>query len=140
MSETLVTLELTGVIGHATEIVAEFGFDHKYAVPEDYGVCVYFAAENGEFEPSCLVGHILARYGITYKQLDSRDCNTSNIVTVFGQGYVKGDERTRAFLADLQAAQDAGDSWGRALVSALSRCVRMDTQRFEDIRYAIDHR
>lgn len=103
----------------AKEVVTEFGEYYKY--PEDHrqwnaGVrlCMYVH----EDKPSCLVGHILHRHGVTVTELSMHEFRGAWEVT---RDLVPGtNDATLVFLSKIQGAQDEGNPWGLALSIGLT--------------------
>lgn len=119
------TIELTPerALELLREVVAEYGEDHVYADPTgvqaDAGssaFCKYVDEDNER--PSCLVGHVLFRAGVTISQLLDMDNSEDPAI-----GDVETDAFTmspaaRAVLRAAQRAQDCGSTWGAALAAA----------------------
>jgi hypothetical protein len=78
--------------------------------------CAYFA----EGQPSCIVGHILARHGITQDDLGplNHGADVSDLVM---NEIIDIDLWTEDLLLVAQQEQDAGSPWGRAVQEALNR-------------------
>jgi hypothetical protein len=117
------------VVTDLRAVVATKGPDYVYPRGGKHGGmgedCVYFEP-NGE--PSCIIGHVLARHGVTLEDLrhDTEDLNEgSSVAQLIMDGLLRLDgpyERDlRDFLQDVQAFQDRGVPWGPALDFALSR-------------------
>jgi len=79
-------------------------------------------------EPSCIVGHVLAKLGLTPEQ-----CGQSTVVSTLSELEAKSDTRftvaAAAALAAAQGVQDTGGTWGEA-VNAAHRVVQ--TLRYFD--------
>lgn len=100
----------------ARKIVSEFGEDYVY--PENHKErgasaasapsCMY--VHDGQ--PSCLVGHVLYRHGVSIKDLVDREFLSAWEVAA---GLVASDEKTRQFLEAVQVAQDKGTTWNQAV-------------------------
>lgn len=80
-----------------------------------YDVCAYFD-ESGQ--PSCLVGLMLSKLGLTPLSVMGR--NEAGIENLFNHGVVKADKPTRMFLVNLQANQDAEKCWEECLEMAIA--------------------
>lgn len=101
------------------ETVEAFGEGYVYG--EHYDDCYY--SVNGK--PACLVGHVLAKWGVLPGDVDSSMCdvkgNRSNLYagrllqTMEGRGELNVDYDARTFLSKVQGAQDRDKSWGGAL-------------------------
>lgn len=111
------------VLKALADIVDEYGTDFRYRDPGTARNCMY--SENGE--PSCLVGHVLARVAPgTFKQIAEweDECGESCSVLDLGDNDVAGvplnadSERETLLLIDAlyyaQCAQDIGNTWGEA--------------------------
>ena len=104
----------------AAEVLAEFGEDYKY--PEDHrqfnaGVkmCVY--VHDGK--PSCLVGQILHRYGVSTTELALNEFRSAHNVTY---DLVPGTSpEVLKFLEEIQGEQDEKKTWGEAVEHGLSK-------------------
>jgi hypothetical protein len=99
-------------------IVDAKGEDYVYPRQE---ACVYFEKDGS---PSCIIGHELAKHGITRDDLlvEDIDYNDENSVEQLVEaGFIKTDPATREFLLEVQAFQDAGAPWGVALSEAIVR-------------------
>jgi hypothetical protein len=110
----------------AREIVAEFGEDYVY--PEDhkrheYGdddnqggnmLCVYVH----EDKPSCIVGQILHKHGVSVEALKAHEFKGARTVSY---ATAEADEKARFFLTGAQSHQDKGNTWGEALTYALDQ-------------------
>lgn len=85
--------------------------DYVYEAPEEDG-CVYVA----DGTPSCLVGHVLHRLGVSLEALSVLDMNGGLAAWRAVPGVldgVSGSTVDRLWAA--QTAQDNGDTWGEAL-------------------------
>lgn len=88
------------------------------------GTCVNFAlASDGDYQPSCVVGHVAALWGLE-PEFWSR-CATGSVNTLFDnlaiRGHwlrIEGDAMT--VLTAAQMAQDDRHTWGYALARAES--------------------
>lgn len=104
----------------AHEIVAGFGEDYKYPVahrvPETGSTiptCVYVH----EGEPSCLVGQILHRHGVSLDMLSQHEFEGAWTVAF---QLASADDKARGFLLAAQTAQDRGQTWGEAVEHGLA--------------------
>lgn len=105
----------------AEEVVTEFGKGYIY--PESHkkhfpgnqvASCMYVHDE----KPSCLVGQILHRHGVSLEILKTYENIGAYRVT--GEVTSTEDPDVLGFLSALQSRQDDGNSWGSALEGALS--------------------
>lgn len=130
---TEVTVET--VIKALEEVVAEKGEDYVY--PNAGAECLY--AIDGE--PSCIVGHVIARLDPeTFQQVvEFEDVNGSFGAGKFGTGvdaYVDywgsypafGDNNVKKVLVSAQIAQDAGYEWKVALKEAKKTAAELDLE------------
>lgn len=99
----------------AREVVAEFGEDYVYPesvkVVENEGTppqCLYVH----EDKPSCLVGQILHKYGVSLAVLSLNEFRNARVVSWQLAG---ADDKARFFLSSAQESQDKGESWGTAV-------------------------
>jgi hypothetical protein len=99
------------------QVVGEFGVDHVYTKIND--TCLNWDKEKDC--PSCLVGHVLHRVGISREFLIEH--STDGVASVLF--YFKWDigirveEGVSSILGVAQNEQDAGNTWGYALGRAL---------------------
>lgn len=121
------TLTAKKALGLMAQIVLDHGVGHVYEqVVEDerYPACVYVQAdEEGKDCPSCLVGHVMHRFGVPLEAL-----RRSNREGVHSLALSIGRDSESAFeisvdaaavLAEAQNSQDVGDPWGLALAKAV---------------------
>jgi hypothetical protein len=110
------TLTYDRAVELAREVVAEFGEDYLY--PEDHkrgeierdGIssCVY--VHDGK--PSCLVGQILHKHGVSLEDLAANEFQGAWSVS---ERYAGADYHAKFFLDVAQGKQDSGMSWGEAV-------------------------
>lgn len=114
------------VLDELRAIVAEKGYDYV-AVSEGlsgYEQCVYFNPSTGQ--PSCIVGHWLARHDVLLDDPDEGLYNTLNLETSVGSLLDVNalpfgvDVRSHMLLEQVQRMQDTGVSWGKALDAAVA--------------------
>jgi hypothetical protein len=116
------TLRLDEVVYDLLDIIEEKGGDYTYT-QFCAGICQYFHDE----EPGCIVGHLLAKHGITQAFLESKDgpnvfeLNASDVTELVDRDVLGVDNKTRAFLFNLQSKQDKGVTWGEAMKFAIDR-------------------
>lgn len=103
----------------AREVVAEFGKDYAYPSedkvfdPEiEVYVCVYVQDE----KPSCLVGQILHRHGVSLEELSRHEFKASTQMAFLVTGL---DDKANQFLAMVQSFQDKGWSWAASVDKAV---------------------
>ena len=114
------TLSLDEAKSILSDVVAEFGEDHVNQSID--GACRYFHPETGE--PSCGVGQVFARKGLTASDIDSFENHTAVRALILdrkneGTSFVEMDGRTVDFLQVFQYAQDESRTWGESLAHAL---------------------
>lgn len=105
----------------AREVVADFGEDYLY--PEDHKrvqwvdepespgnplSCVY--VHNGA--PSCIVGQILHRHGVSVDDLAAEEFDSADPVSY---RLARATVEARDFLNEVQNRQDNGKTWGQSL-------------------------
>lgn len=103
----------------AAEVVAEFGGDYKY--PNEHrefhagvAMCKYVHNE----KPSCLVGQILHRHGVSLTELALNEFRGAWAVT---RDLVGPEDDVLKFLEIIQAEQDEEKTWGESLKEGLNR-------------------
>lgn len=105
----------------AREVVAEFGDDYVY--PEDHKElefngstpsCVYVHDD----KPSCVVGQILHRHGVSIDQLMLNEFRNARVVAFQLAG---ADDKARFFLSEIQSHQDKGHPWGESLTYGITQ-------------------
>lgn len=115
------TLDIVEAKKIMSEIVDEFGLNHVNRAID--GSCMYFHPETGE--PSCGVGQLFARKGLTASDIDSFENHTAVRALLQERkddcnAFVEMDARTLDFLQTFQYAQDASHTWGEAYTMALT--------------------
>lgn len=104
------------------EVVAEKGEDYVYpgAAKNDIpgARCKYFENDG---TPSCIVGHVLARYGLTLEELTDVHNAWTTPAKLLDLGLISTTPRVIELLAVAQGKQDFGSPWRVALDNALSR-------------------
>lgn len=99
------------------EVIAEKGEDFVYEpfVDEDgFSMCRYVV----QGQPSCLVGHVLHRAGISLTELAGVEDTTPN--SSDGPWEDWGTAAALDLLAEVQEKQDQGVAWGEALALAIA--------------------
>lgn len=121
-------------VRYAEELVAGFGADHVYTRLDGRKggaiSCVYADLdENNVFHPSCIVGRIFAKHGMTGEELADWDghgtigCVYDDSLPPSRPKRPEADEATVSFLAKLQSFQDAGHTWGASLEYAKAKAA-----------------
>ena len=108
-----IQLTLDEVVADLRAIVAEKGEGYVYP---NYS-CVYFEPTG---EPSCVVGQVMARHGVSREDLDSiavrtRWLNSSAAVRLFAEGIIDCEPEVRGLLMRAQDISDSHDMWGAIL-------------------------
>lgn len=104
-----------------TEVVGEK--PDCYSYPGAYGVGDRYAYFNGDGTPSCIVGHVLAKKGVTLADLDGRGVNCHSTAAQLLNDpdfHLNADPRATALLQKAQSVQDNDDPWSGALARAVS--------------------
>lgn len=102
--------------------------------PEYEGKC-YYSHKDGT--PACIVGHVLAYTqpelipAVRAWETDGRDTAVHDLMEEFEPDFTPG---AASVLAEAQAAQDNGKSWGKALERARNQALH--TQEY---REAVSH-
>lgn len=110
------------------ETVKVNGEDFIYFAPPSAGFCSYADADEGA--PSCLVGHLLHRHGVSVEDLLAEDAG--RLVPLSNGNFAHGggafdigpdfgieDEDVRSLLNVAQVAQDNKIPWGKAVEDAI---------------------
>lgn len=84
-------------------------------VPRTNLFCVYFDTATGQ--PSCIVGHIFARHGITYENVVHNNVNF--VGDALQEAKVEAEPRAVDFMRKMQSSQDMGVTWGAAYAKAI---------------------
>ncbi len=115
------TVSYQEVLNIAQNVVLEFGADYVYprsdgSARSDEG-CVYF--EDGE--PSCIVGHVLDRLGVTedsFQDQTSNEFDVYQMVRTEPNLPIEFSPDALRFLREAQMMQDEGSPWGVAVSHA----------------------
>jgi hypothetical protein len=104
------------------DAVKKKGAEHVYKLVEnpDSGgeTCAYFDPKTKA--PSCIVGHVLDRKGITHDTLFARERNLyTDVEGLIDAEIIRVDNETHALLSIAQAKQDDHQPWGKAVEAAL---------------------
>jgi hypothetical protein len=76
--------------------------------PEDVTTCRYFEDDG---KPSCLIGHILARHGVTKADVGHRNTGVT-VSTLIDEGLIEVDTgEMHTILVGIQNWQDGGMQW-----------------------------
>lgn len=94
--------------------------DYVYEAPEkeeedEAPICMYFH----ENAPSCIVGHVMARHGMTQDQLTSFENAGTAVYGLFANDTLQVDRKTGVMLSRAQAMQDQGSTWGDSVAEAI---------------------
>jgi hypothetical protein len=87
--------------------------DTCFDSPSGISGCRYFEERTGE--PVCLVGHLLAKLGIDYGELNAHESNRRAIDRMDWLTRNLMTDATVGFLRNMQRIQDNGYSWGHIL-------------------------
>lgn len=99
------------------EVIAEKGEDFVYEpLVDENGLSTCRYLDQGQ--PSCLVGHVLYRAGISPAELAGVEDITPDSSSETWLGW--GTPRAIDLLADVQEKQDRHVAWGEALASAIA--------------------
>lgn len=116
-----VTLTREEAIRYLREVVDEKGADYVYPLSEHHSLCTYVH----EDQPSCIVGHVLYRAGLTVEQLKTLDSpgvpvRETSISTLWKEDLLPIDIDQDAIdaLHVAQVSQDSQSTWGEALADA----------------------
>jgi hypothetical protein len=127
------TIELTydEAVELLQEAVAKKGEDYVYEPPlvqtpyieegSQVALCVYF---DDEGSPSCIVGHALAKKGVTREALDNVDSELNRNAGPYGlesAEVISAPVGVIDLLSLVQDYQDQGTPWGEALRIATNR-------------------
>lgn len=109
-------------LGNLNEVKAELEEivrgreNYVYAVPADADDCVYF--DPASKAPSCIVGHLIARHGVTYDDVTAvrYNCNIyTSVAGLRGEDIVDASDDVVDYLNRVQSAQDVRIPWGEAI-------------------------
>lgn len=111
----MIELTLNKAVEITNSLIEEFGEDYVYPPARVGAACTYVKDE----APSCLVGHILHKVGVPLGRLKVADVasyGTSEgadrlIGSLIEEGVVHLEPKAREFLVQVQANQDAGETW-----------------------------
>lgn len=111
------------VVNVTSEVVEEYGRDFVYTMP-DGKQCLY----QSEGYPSCLVGHVLNRVGVSIDALVDLDSGEyddipEELQAVAETNGVLVDLDALGMLLEAQGYQDNGMPWGDAWDKARAQCV-----------------
>lgn len=99
-------LNINEVVPTIASIVEDLGPDHV-GVSSGIG-CVYFEDET----PSCIVGHLLHRRGMSAQQMEYAGVNGESFDAAFIELGIRTSLEARVYLYILQQLQDKGVPWG----------------------------
>lgn len=107
-------------------------FYYEPPLVDDASTCVYFGEDGA---PSCIIGHVLARHGITLADLQrdnphlgARDYNDAGINMLLGIRLFACSDAAASALFNAQRMQDIGHSWGEALTAAEETMLEMSEE------------
>lgn len=118
------TLTWRQALEYLRAAVEERGEDYVYA-RSNQGRLSFCTYERGG-QPSCIVGEVLHRAGVSIKQLKKLDMpGSSGIRNLAANGILPIDVELEAVerLSVLQALQDSGETWGFVLQRAEGKLV-----------------
>lgn len=105
------------------EVVALKGEDYVYTTPDGergsedmQPICMYVHGD----EPGCIVGHVLNKAGITLSRLREEERNDASGVLINLRSDLAYEDGVSQLFQDVQAMQDRGTPWGRAVRDALA--------------------
>lgn len=109
--------------------VEEKGADYVYDSGEEVD-CVYFKKDESEqWQPSCIVGHVLAYRGVEADTLVGLDINDDSTYSLVQKKIIDVDHKTDVLLGEAQKHQDLGIPWGVAVEKARAAADSVDTTR-----------
>lgn len=136
MVEAVKILTAKKALGLLANVVAEHGVGHVYEkIAEDdrFPACMYVQRdEEGKDCPSCLVGHVMHRFGVPLEAL--RRSNRDGVYTLsldidrdpdLPFGISNG---AATVLGEAQNSQDEGDPWGIALAKAVHVYAELEAE------------
>ena len=109
------TLTAEQVVQDLRELVAEYGENHVYSRAGQALGCRYFEDDGS---PSCGVGHVFAKHGVTLDDLVGINTGTA-VLTVVADDVIDISPEGVRILDLFQSRQDEGIPWGPALDDAL---------------------
>lgn len=125
----VINLSFEDAVLDMKHLIEERGEDYVYPFYRGKGTCYYFEDDG---QPSCAVGGILARHGVTAQDMDYWSMNESSVADLIRPSwdYAKEehvdppihldvDHKTADYLRQLQGNQDSGMSWGEAHDAAM---------------------
>lgn len=123
MSKPHLTFAVARQLAH--NVIVEYGADHRYEAPGVAGACMYTDVTNEGLCPSCFVGIVLARFGVSLTALEYIDNNRGNsakclFIHNLDRLGITVDEQAATFLARFQELQDEEIPWGECMTDAVS--------------------
>lgn len=154
----MTVLKTDAVTEVLTRLVAEKGEDYVYppAVQSKYPTCTYSTAtDDGEFAPSCIVGHVIAELDAElFRELaiyELRECSSMSVGELLREGspdydyhpdnpeLVVDDSTLAVALTMAQEIQDRGGTWADAVAAYQdvldAGTIQAYDDRFVEIRY-----
>lgn len=126
-----ITLDVNGARNALLRVVARFGRDHKASSSGGGSGCTYAEVVNGVLTPVCIVGQVVADYGLLGVLVDTPQdfladgvrepeqhgaCNLNNgMWDALDAAGLHFTEDAKTYLRSAQEAQDNGVTWGRAV-------------------------
>jgi hypothetical protein len=112
------------------DLVKEKGRQYRYK--SEHRLCRNFDADAfGHINtPSCIVGHVLAHYGLTYKQCSNGTLQSTLMVISRTAPHITFTRDAVLILAGAQRIQDEGGTWGDCyiLAKAIERFETFEAQ------------
>lgn len=122
-----IALSLRDAKEFAERAVKKMGrsFVYRDVKNDDPRDCVYFETDGS---PSCLIGMIFFFAGADTEPFLKEDdymytLNGDDVYQIRASGVLECDDITEEFLTDLQHLQDAGETWGDSIDTAIRQIV-----------------
>lgn len=119
-------LNINEVTSTIDAIITDLGPDHV-GIDGGESTCRYFEGDT----PSCIVGHLINRLGVTPGQVYEQQDNECAVADLLRDLRIMADLETQVYLYILQYMQDKGTPWGECK----ERADQFLTD-YEDGRYA----
>lgn len=113
------------------DLAAVIAGREDYVYTEENGPnCAYFDGN----QPSCIVGHVLARHGVTLADIqdDVADHNGDTVHTLAADGLLICSQAAEVALSMAQMMQDTGHTWGEAFAAAEETMLEMAEVDYQD--------
>jgi hypothetical protein len=119
----MIELSFEEIYNTARRLVHQKGEGFKYSAPGGTTTpngtpssCWYVHGLNDELEPGCIVGHIMHRHGVSLVDLKTLEGGVGNLLhRLKDLDILKVDAQGERFLRIVQAIQDDGDTWQKAV-------------------------